>query len=181
MTRAILVPAELGGAALSELKAWLAITTNSDDDYLLTILASAHEACEIFTGAMPLAQNCEDSLLASSRWQNLSARPVVAVTAVEGITASGSRIALDPTSYESELEPGGLGRVRIIGPTTAIQIAVRYVAGSAPGWGSVSPAIKQGIIRLAAHLYRERDGADPMALPASVSALWRPFRIMRLV
>lgn len=40
------------------------------------------------------------------------------------------------------------------------------------------PAVVQGIIRLAAHLYAHRD--DDAGPPAAVAALWRPYRQMRL-
>ena len=49
-------------------------------------------------------------------------------------------------------------------------------------WGAAPPALAEGILRLAAHLYRERDaaGAPPATPPAAVAALWRPFRALRL-
>ena len=48
-------------------------------------------------------------------------------------------------------------------------------------WGDVPPALGEGILRYAAHLYRERDrpGSDT-PMPTAVAALWRPFRELRL-
>lgn len=48
------------------------------------------------------------------------------------------------------------------------------------GWSATDPALRQGIIRLAAHQYRERDNGAASALPAAVAALWQPFRALRL-
>lgn len=180
MRRAILAPAELGGAALGELKSWLAITTNAEDSLLNGLLGAAAEACEGFTGAMPLQQTCEEVHTASPGWQSLRTAPVQAITGVDGIPAEGPRFALASDAYEIELGADGTGMVRILRSGAAGRIVVRFVAGLAPGWGSLPEALRHGIVRLAAHLYRERDAADPVQPPAAVNALWRPWRRMRL-
>ena len=61
MKRAIVTPAEMAGAALDELKSWLAITTTRDDACLVTLLHAALDMCEAFTGLMPLAAICEEA------------------------------------------------------------------------------------------------------------------------
>lgn len=47
-------------------------------------------------------------------------------------------------------------------------------------WAVLDPALRHGIVRLAAHQYRERDNGEANALPAAVAALWQPFRTLRL-
>ena len=47
-------------------------------------------------------------------------------------------------------------------------------------WSVLDPALRQGIIRFAAHQYRERDAGGASAPPAAISALWRPHRRMML-
>lgn len=180
MRRAILAPAELGGAALGELKSWLAFTTSAEDALLTGLLGAAVEACEGFTGAMPLQQTCEEVHTASPGWQRLRTAPVQAITGVEGIPAEGPRFAMPSGAYELELEADGSGMVRVTRQGAAGRIAVRFVAGLAPGWGSLPEGLRHGIVRLAAHLYRERDAADPVQPPAAVTALWGPWRRMRL-
>lgn len=180
MRRAILAPAELGGAALGELKSWLAITTNGEDALLAGLLGAAVEACEGFTGTMPLQQTCEEVHTASPGWQRLMTAPVQAITGVEGIPAEGPRFALASDALELELEADGSGMVRVLRQGAAGRIAVRFVAGLAPGWGSLPEGLRHGIVRLAAHLYRERDAADPAQPPAAVTALWRPWRRVRI-
>ena len=99
--RTILTPP---GAALGELKSWLAISSGADDASLAALLNAALETCEAYTG-QTLAED----------------------------------------------------------------------------WAEVPQAIRHGAIRLAAHLYRQRDsesgGTTP---PAAVAALWRPWRKLRL-
>lgn len=181
MKRAIVTPAALAPAALSELKNWLGITIAGDDAQLSALLRAALDLCEDFTGLMPLQQICEDVLPASSAWQALSVRPVLAITGVEGIPAEGSRFALPVAAYAIELDPEGTGRVLIGNPDAAGRVAVRYIAGLAPDWASLPESLRQGILRLAAFQYRQRDDANASAgPPASVAALWRPWRRMRL-
>ena len=180
MKRAILAPAELGGAALGELKSWLAITNSAEDALLTRLLGAAAETCEGFTGTMPLQQTCEEIHTSSPGWQRLLTAPVQAITGVEGIPVEGPRFALASDAYEIELEADGSGMVRVLRQGAAGRIAVRFVAGLAPGWGSLPEGLRYGIVRLAAHLYRERDASDASHPPAAVTAVWRPWRRMRL-
>lgn len=180
MKRAILAPAELGGAALGELKSWLAITSSAEDVLLTGLIGAAVETCEGFTGCMPLQQTCEEIHTSSPGWQRLLSAPVQAITGVEGIPAEGPRIALSSDAYEVDLEGDGTGMVRVLRQGAAGRIAVRFTAGLAPGWGSLPEGLRHGIVRLAAHLYRERDAGDAGNPPAAVTALWRPWRRMRL-
>lgn len=179
MNRVILTPAALPSAALAELKQWLGITIAADDAPLARVFAAALETCESFTGTMPLEQACEEVLLGRSCWQTLATRPVQAIVAVERIV-DGERIALAPDAYAVELDADGTGRVRLLSPEPG-RVAVRFTAGLAPEWSALPEALRHGIVRLAAHQHREREtsGAAPLP-PASVAALWRPWRRMRL-
>ncbi|EIZ78287.1 hypothetical protein WSK_3169 [Novosphingobium sp. Rr 2-17] len=181
MNRVILSPAELPTSALAELKQWLGITTCRDDAALSALLAMALETCEGFTGQMPLECGCEEVLAANSGWHTLATRPVLAITTVEDIAADGSRLALGSDGYAIELDADGTGRVRLPLTATTGRIAVRFTAGLAPMWEALPDSIRHGVIRLAAHQHRQRegDGAAPLP-PASVAALWRPWRRLRL-
>jgi len=181
MNRVILSPATLPGSALAELKQWLGITGSRDDALLTTLLAAAIETCEAFTGQMPLEASCEEMLLSGCGWVSLSTRPVLAISAIDGITADGTRFILSAGNYQTELEADGTGRVRVPLSGSATRIAVRFTAGLAPGWETLPDTIRHGMIRLAAHQHREREseGAAPLP-PASVAALWRPWRRVRL-
>lgn len=62
---------------------------------------------------------------------------------------------------------------------TAWQICARFTGHGASQWAELDEALRHGIVRFAAHQYRERDeGATP--LPAAIAALWRPWRLVRL-
>lgn len=181
MKRAILAPAELGGAALSELKHWLAIQTTQEDEALVRLIRAALDMCEAFTGAMPLAATCEEIIPASRDWHGLTTRPVHAITGVEAIRTEGTRSALPVDAYDVDITADGCGVVRVSQPGAAGRIAVRFAAGLAPGWGSLPDGLRHGIIRLAAHQYRERDDGAAAQPPAAVAALWQPWRRMRII
>ncbi|MEO0061494.1 MAG: hypothetical protein RLZZ08_54 [Pseudomonadota bacterium] len=181
MKRAILAPAPLAGAALAELKDWLAITTPRDDAVLTAQLRAALEMCEAFTGQMPLAAQCEEVLPASAGWQALQTMPIQAITSVQGIPAEGARFAIAAPDYAIELDAGGGATIRLLQQGAAGRIAVRFTAGIAADWSGLPDMLRQGVLRLAAHQHRQRDNGDAQAIPpAAVAALWRPWRRMRL-
>lgn len=181
MKRAIITPAVLAGAALAELKAWLAITTSGDDAALGALLRTALETCEGFTGAMPLAQLCEEIVPASACWQRLATRPVQAVTWVEGLPESGARFAIAVADYAVDLDADGGASFRLVQRGEAERVAVRFTAGMAAGWADIPESLRHGVLRLAAHHYRQRESDSPQAMPpAAVAALWRPWRRMRV-
>ena len=84
------------------------------------------------------------------------------------------------------MDAAGDGWVRLLagGPSTgsgqAGRIRVAYRAGMGEDPNGLPEALRHGIVRMAAHLYSERDrpqGAEP---PAAVTAWWRPWRRLRL-
>ena len=181
MTRAIIVPPMPSPEALGELKQWLALTGSREDAMLERMIGAALELCEGFTGQLPLEATCEEVLGASPGWQPLATRPIQAILSVEGIPAEGARGPLATDAYAIELDSDGGARVRVTNPGTAGRIAVRFVAGLAPNWNGLPESLRHGVIRLAAHQHRARESnaADPIP-PAAVTALWRPWRRMRL-
>ncbi|WEK45618.1 MAG: hypothetical protein P0Y56_11315 [Candidatus Andeanibacterium colombiense] len=179
--RTILTPPAVPDAALGALKAWLAISTASEDAALTALLAAALDACEAFTGLMVLESTCEEVLPAQSGWQALATKPVQTIAGAEGIPAEGASFALAADAYAIDLDADGGGRFRLIGLGSAGRVAVRFTAGLAAEWDDVPAAIRHGTIRLAAQLYRRRDDeADSATPPASVAALWRPWRRLHL-
>lgn len=184
MKRAIVEPAILAGTALDELKQWLAISTSQEDLMLEALLRSSMDMCEGFTGTIALEALCEEVLIASGEWQCLSTKPVQAITEVDAIPVDGLRYALPSESYAIDLDTDGGGLVRLIGGGAGSlpesRVAVQFTAGLAPTWTTLPESLRHGIIRLAAHHYRERDSNPGITPPAAVAALWRPWRRVRL-
>ncbi|MBC2670511.1 hypothetical protein ACFOON_10850 [Novosphingobium piscinae] len=184
MKRTIVTPAPLAPAALGALRDWLGIASGaSAEDAMLTgLLRAALDSCEAFTGVLPLQAGCEERFAPDPGWQALATAPVQAILAVQGQPPSGPRQDLPSAAYAVELGADGSGRVRILAPGGVALFVVRYTAGLAPDWASLPDGLRHGLLRLAAHLYRQRDGdgADPAQPPAAIAALWRPWRGLRL-
>lgn len=185
MRRTIVEPADVSGAALAELKSWLGITRPNEDELLVDLLQASLAMCEAFIGQVPLWQLLEERLPVQPGRYPLVTRPIAtSIVTAELVTQDGSRTAIDPADFELELESNGAANFRLDRALDGQGVAVRVRAGIAGTWDDVPAALKQGLIRLAAYFYRDRDRTggtkSDLAPPASVAALWRPWRTVRL-
>ncbi|MEY4836528.1 MAG: hypothetical protein RLZZ475_387 [Pseudomonadota bacterium] len=180
MQRTIVQPPVIGDAALAELKHWLAISRPDEDAALKRLLETSVTICEAFTGQSPLRQTVEEIVPVGTGWQELVARPVHALVSAATIAEDGTRTPLDAPEYVIELHAAGNACVRIVQPLEGRAVALQLSVGIAAGWEALPPPLAQGIIRLAAHYYRDRDNKSSAVPPASVTALWRPWRQVRL-
>jgi len=184
MRRRIIQPADLSGSALAELKDWLGISRPDEDALLIALLKTCLEMCEAFTGQAPLRHRVEERVPALAGCYPLSSRPVEAVVSVEIVSEDNSRTMLGPDEYGLDRQTSGKANFRLHSHHKGQTIAVTLDAGIAATWDELPSAIRQGIIRLAAFHYRDRDRTGGTkngdAPPASVTALWRPWRAVRL-
>ncbi|SER60263.1 head-tail connector protein [Sphingobium sp. YR768] len=173
----MLVERESGGlaASLAELKAYLRIETGAEDAVLAGLLRSAAALCEQFVGQWLVAREARETVAGDGRWQRLSARPVLSIDSLTA--ADGAALAVG--AYAIDVDAAGDGWVRAMRAGEPGVLAVRYRAGLAGEMNGLPEALRQGIVRLAADHYLAR-GNESAAPPAVVSALWRPFRRMRL-
>lgn len=186
MKRVVIAPTPLPASAIAELKEWLGINSTREDALLTTLLGSALELCESYTGTRPIQALCEKvwpvrPMTGTDGWQALSTRPVETISSMEAIGAGGERIFLPTDAYAVDLGADGAGRFRVIDAAGASRVAVRFTAGLATRWENLPAALRQGVIRMSAHHHRSRDDdAAGLAPPAAVAALWHPWRRMRL-
>lgn len=175
----VLVREEAGaaGASIADLKEYLRITGSGEDALLEALLLSATALCERFVGQWLIVGTARETVVGDGSWQRLSARPVVAITGVDAVGVEGEPMALGAGDYAIDIDAAGDGWVRAR-PGGGV-LAVRYQAGMAEAVEGLPAPIRQGIIRLAAEHFAARSG-DVASPPAVVSALWRPFRRMRL-
>jgi uncharacterized phiE125 gp8 family phage protein len=183
MQRIVVQPAGIGEAGLADLRPWLGISQNTEDALLAGLLSTALDVCEAFTGQVPLMQTIEELLPPEYGLCTLASRPVREVVAVELVHADNSRTALTASDYTARINACGSADFRLMNPAQGRTLAVHLSVGIAADWASLPPALKHGVIRLAAHYYRDRDTGSQRtaAPPASVAALWQPWRAMRLV
>lgn len=166
---------------IGELKAWLRIEDSAEDAILAGLIRSAAGACEAFIGRLIVARAVEETIPAPRGWTRLAAAPARAIETVAAIGPDGTAEALPPDAYAIDIDAAGEGWVRLAGAIGAARVRVGYRAGLADDPADLPEAIRQGIVRLAAHLHAHRDangaGAAP---PAAVTALWRPWRRLRM-
>lgn len=211
MMRVIVSPAVLPPEALTELKDWLGITSTVNDDELARLLAVACDICADFTGMLPLACGCEETLMLPAEmpgadlppgvpplvagaggwpwtatrrdvagWQMLTSRPVLSVSGVAALAADGTRSALAAGAYVVRIDADGGCGVKLAAPAARQRHVVAFRAGMAASWGGLPGPIRQGIVCLAGTLFQssaQQGGASP---PASVTALWLPWRRVRI-
>lgn len=175
-------PIEPGAApvGIDEAKTWLRLEACDDDGLVAALIRSATEMCEAFIGQLLIARGCQSVLVATGEWQKLGPTPVRAITSVEGLPADGAAFVLPSDGVTIDIDCNGDGWVRVTRPGAAGRIRISYRAGLAEEANGVPEALRHGVLRLVAHLYATRDDAGERAPPAAVTALWRPWRRMRL-
>lgn len=180
MLRTIVQPADLSGSALTEFKQWLGISRSNEDAMLIDLLSASLAMCEAFTGQTPLQQTVEERVSVKAGLYRMASRPVHLLANAELIAADGTRSSLAGQGHGFELDEGSTASADLKSNLDGQAVAVQLIVGIAGTWEEVPKPLRQGIIRLAAHYYRDRDREGRSQPPASVTALWRPWRAMRL-
>lgn len=163
--------------ALAEVKSWLRIETAHDDAAIAGLVRAAIGMAEDFCGQVMFVRGGTEVLPAGREWMRMRACPVRGITGARGLPADGAAFALASDAYAIDIGADGDGWVRVVQPGSAGRVEVDMTAGIASGWADLPDALRQGIVRLAAHLFAEREANAP---PAIVTALWRPWRRMRI-
>ncbi|MEM8696493.1 MAG: head-tail connector protein [Pseudomonadota bacterium] len=166
--------------ALDEIKTYLRIATGEDDALLAGLVRTATDTCERFIGRSLLIRDAQETIPVSSEWRRLTLTPVSAITGMIGLPETGDAFALPVDGYAIDIDGHGDGWVRVTAAGSARRVTVQYRTGMGDDWNAVPEPLRQGIVRLAAHLFIERDADDVSGPPASVAALWRPWRRMRI-
>lgn len=165
--------------AVAEVKALLRIATSDEDALIAGFVRSAAASCEAFIGRALIVREVTETIAANGVWTRVAAAPVRSIDAVAALAADGGTLPLDVQDYAIDVDAAGEGWVRVPWRGTSGRAAVTFSAGLAEDWNNVPEPLRQGIVRLAAHLYSVR-GESEAPPPASVAALWRPWRRLRL-
>jgi uncharacterized phiE125 gp8 family phage protein len=164
---------------IEELKAFVRVTGSEEDSLLAGCIRASETLCEAFTRLTLIEREVEEDVLGKGGWARLERSPVRAILDVEAIAEDGSARPLPADGYAIDIDSNGDGWVRAEGSTQGERLRTRYRAGIAQNWNGVPEPLRHGVLRMAAHFYAHRsdDSAKP---PASVAALWRPYRRLRL-
>lgn len=165
---------------LAPLRAYLRIEGSDEDALLAGLLRSAAEICEAFTRITLTDSEIEQALPARPAWTRLERAPVRAILSVAALGAGTEPVPLAAADYGIDIDARGDGWVRVTGGGGSGRVLVRYRAGLAADWNGIPEPLRHGIMRMATHLYAHRDGEDGAGPPAAVTALWLPYRRLRL-
>lgn len=164
---------------LAEAKAYLRVETGDEEALLAGLARSATALCETFLGQQLIERGFSIDVAPSASWQSFPVAPVRSIDSVSAVQADGTATLLPASAYALDVDSSGCGWVRLTGEVEASRVRVEGVAGLAATPSDVPEPIRQGVLRLIAHMFSERDGAGG-APPAAITALWRPYRRMRL-
>lgn len=164
---------------LSEAQAYLRIEIGEEEALLAGLIRSASGLCEAFINQVVIARGFQLDIAASGLWERLPVTPVRSISEVDGVDSGGASTPMSTGAFSIDIDSTSDGWVRIAQANGVTRLRVTGTAGIADDENGVPEAIRQGVLRLVAHLFTERDGGagEP---PAAVTALWRPYRRMRL-
>ena len=157
--------------AVAAVKARLRVVSTDEDDLIAVFAETALGLAERVIGQATIARAMEQELQGCGGWQRLGARPVTTIDTVVDVDG----VPLPVGSYAVDIDDDGLGWVRL---ASGVAARASFTAGIAADWDALPDGLREGAAMLAAHLFDDRTGGAPV--PAAVTALWRPFRVMRL-
>jgi uncharacterized phiE125 gp8 family phage protein len=158
---------------MAEAQAFARIETGDEEALIAGLIRSASALCEAFLGQVVIEREFSEQFSPSAEWQRLTIAPV---RSIDSVSVAGT--SLSTGSYSADIDANGCGWIRITDPAVAGLVSVSGSAGMAPTENSVPEPIRQGVLRLVAYLFTARDGDSE--IPAAVTALWRPYRRMRV-
>ncbi|MGB7404487.1 MAG: head-tail connector protein [Pacificimonas sp.] len=176
----VVVEAGAPPVSLAEVKAYLRLDTDAEDALLAGLVRTASGLCEAFTGQVLMSSVRAAEVPADGAWHRLMPTPVKRLVTARGLDASGAELPLLPDALDLQVDFCGDGWVRVLPDAGAVRAVLSVEAGLATDWNALPEALRQGIVRLVAHLYANRDRQEEGGPPAAISALWRPWRRMRL-
>jgi uncharacterized phiE125 gp8 family phage protein len=164
---------------MSEAQAYVRIETGEEEAVLAGLIRTASALCEAFINQVVIARDFELDVPASGAWERLPLTPVRSISEVDAIGDDGSVTPLASAAYAIDIDCSGDGWVRAVLAGGARRLRATGAVGMADEENGVPEPIRQGVLRLVAHLFTARDdnGGEP---PAAVTALWRPYRRLRM-
>ena len=180
-----LSPPLIAAEALDDVAAYLRLSGDDELTLLSGLLATALIQCEAFCGSVLLRRAGTEDVRITGTWQTIKASSLRSISGVSGLNSSGEPTLIAASGYAIDIDECGGGWLRIQdgGGQNGIgfpRARVSFEAGSAEQWGDIPAPLRQGMLRLVAHLHGHRDRADDAGPPPAVAALWRSFRRLRL-
>ena len=186
MTPILLAGPALEPLSLDEIRAYLRLETDEDDDLILNFIRAARSAVEQGARRALLAQNWRIRLPRWPREQivRLPISPILSIDALRCFDANGQAVVLDPTLLRRDgvcltFDPAKLSAD---GFSNGLEIDITGGFGTKPT--DVPEGLRQAIRLLVSHFYIHRAQAlheERVAhFPPAIAAYVAPWRAMRL-
>lgn len=200
----VTAPPEVEPLALNEVKAYLRVDHDDDDDLIAGLIVAAREACETATGrslitrGYSLYMDAWPGTTALGWWDGieegadilykdsalfLPQPPLVSVSAIRVYNADNSYAVLPPGGYAVDAigMPGRVilsdGALPPVPGRVVNGIEVQFTAGYGAQREKVPAALRQGMRQVVAYLYENRgDTPGRAVLSSGAAALFHPFR-----
>ena len=166
--------------SIAELKAYLRLETDIEDGVLATLLRAAVGQVEAWLGVALVRREFRQLGVAVDGRLSLLQEPLEVVLAVAAVGADGTETTIAAADWSVERPVAGPPILCLADGATR-PVCVRYIAGLGGDWNGVPEAVRQAVMRAAAHGFANRDGGEDTGLPASVRQMLAPFRRTRLI
>lgn len=191
MSAILLTPPALEPVSLADMKLFLRVAHDDDDDVIAGLIAAARLHVEARSRRALIAQTwrlVRDVWPASGRLPILPV-PLIAITAIRVFDADGMPHSLDVGDFavDTASAPAVLAFAREA-PRPPDKIEAGIELDISAGYGEapddVPAPLRQAVRMLVAHWYENRGviavSGEVAAMPASVSSLIAPFRVLSL-
>ena len=191
MSAILLTPPALEPVSLADMKIFLRVAHDDDDDVIAALIAAARVHVEAQTRRALIAQTwrlVRDVWPARGRLPLLPA-PLIEITAIRVFDADGAPQLLDVDDFaiDTVSAPAVLAFGRGMPPVPgklAAGVEIDLSAGYGDEPEDVPAPLSQAIRMLVAHWYENRGviaaSGEVASMPASVSSLIAPFRVLSL-
>lgn len=164
--------------SLNEVATYLKLDEAYDADLLARLVSSAREACELFTGQAMIHRDVSFEAVHQGTRFFLRGEPVAK------LLETSWTLGTDETTLNvADLVRGihaGRSYVELPHVPIGADVRVAYRLGMSADWNGVPETLRLGLLRLVAHQYENRSQPGIVALPGAVTALWQPYRQVRL-
>jgi len=164
--------------SLGEAQSFLKLEDEADLARVAALIRAAREACELYVGRALITRTVRFRQTLMAPHFYLRGGPVQSVMALSAFQAAEETV-LNPADYQL-YETAGRWHLDLSGIVIGRIIQADYVIGLGADWNAIPDAIRQGILRLIVHQYEHRSDPSVAALPHAVTALWQPYRALRI-
>lgn len=172
---------------LSEMKLHLRVEHDADDAFIASLIASARESCETFTGRALISRACS---LWLDAWPyadavDLPRLPVLSIGRINAYDEAGVAIEFSTGSYYVDIPAGRVVLKGGASPPLPLRgsggVEIQFKAGYGVSAEDVPLSLHQGMKQIVAQLYQNRgDGVTRVLERSGALALFQPYRMMRL-